>query len=208
MVWGAGGHAAAVSDVVRRVGGFDVVAYVDDVSEISPATTFGGKPVRRSADVLKNWAARALGFVAIGDPRARRRATASLIESGCSLATLIDPSAVVSATADIGEGVLVMPRCVVNANALVETGAILNTGSVIEHHCQIGSFAHIAPGATLGGGVTVGADTLVGIGSSVRNRIRIGMGCTVGVGAAVVADVGDGLVVTGVPARPRKGLNS
>ena len=46
-----------------------------------------------------------------------------------------------------------------------------------------------------------GERALVGVGSAVRPGIRIGADAVVGAGSAVVADVADGAVVGGAPAR-------
>ena len=44
----------------------------------------------------------------------------------------------------------------------------------------------------------------MGVGSAVRPGVRIGADATVGAGSAVVADVPDGVVVAGTPARALK----
>ena len=79
--------------------------------------------------------------------------------------------------------------------------AVVNTGAVVDHDNDIGPAAHVAPGVALAGNVRVGARALVGVGSAVRPGIRIGADAVVGAGSAVVADVADGAVVGGAPAR-------
>ena len=58
-----------------------------------------------------------------------------------------------------------------------------------------------APGVALAGDVTIGTGALVGIGAAVTPGRRVGAWSTVGAGATVVADVADGTVVVGTPAR-------
>jgi acetyltransferase-like isoleucine patch superfamily enzyme len=41
------------------------------------------------------------------------------------------------------------------------------------------------------------------MGALVRDHVAIGIDAVVGMGAVVTADVGDGVTVVGVPARPR-----
>ena len=114
--------------------------------------------------------------------------------------TIVNPSAVVSASAEIGAGTLIAPRALVHCFARVGDHSIINTGAIVEHECEIGENAHVAPGATLGGNVSVGADTLVGIGAAVLPGVRIGARCVIGAGATVVRNVPDGATVVGTPA--------
>jgi UDP-perosamine 4-acetyltransferase len=78
----------------------------------------------------------------------------------------------------------------------------VNTGAIIDHDNDIGEAAHIAPGCALAGSVSIGTRTLLGVGSAVRPGVRIGRDAVIGAGSAVVADVPDGAVLGGTPARP------
>jgi acetyltransferase-like isoleucine patch superfamily enzyme len=51
------------------------------------------------------------------------------------------------------------------------------------------------------GAAEVGSGTLVGSGARVLPGVRVGSGVVVGAGAVVAADVPDGAVVAGIPAR-------
>ncbi|MHA7814541.1 MAG: NeuD/PglB/VioB family sugar acetyltransferase [Phycisphaerales bacterium] len=194
---GGGGHAKVVFDAIRAS---DMVAagFCDDQSRaalsgflehlggVSSASGHGGAVV-----------------IAVGDI-ATRRGVISALGGGARVAEpIIHPSAVVSASAELSEGVFVGPGAIVNADARVGGHAIVNSGSIVEHDCRIGENAHVAPGAVLGGGVGVGCDTLVGMGARVLGGVTIGDGCVVGAGAVVTRDVGDGDVVVGVPGRRR-----
>ncbi len=109
---------------------------------------------------------------------------------------------VAAAVSELGAGVYVGAKAVVQVRASIGEHAIINTGAIIEHECRIGSNVHVAPGGVLGGRVTVGPDTLIGLGARVLPGVRIGSGCVVGAGAVVTGDLPDGARVAGVPARP------
>ena len=141
-------------------------------------------------------------FVAVGDNRTRQMLSEAVVAAGGSLVRAVSPAAVVSTTADVDDGVLVMPGAVVNALATSNAGVIVNTHASIDHGCRIGAFAHVAPGVALAGDVTVGEGALIGIGAAVVPGRSIGAWATVGAGASVVGDVAPGETVVGVPARP------
>jgi UDP-perosamine 4-acetyltransferase len=201
VIVGAGGHAKVVIEVFRALGGFRLVGLVDPAP---PGGTVLGLPVLGGDEMLP--ALRREGveaaFVALGHNRVRQRIGAELAGLGYALPVAVHPSALVSPSARIGAGAVVMARAVVGTETEVGDLAIVNTGAVIDHDNVIGAAAHVAPGCALAGVVRVGERSLVGVGSAVRPGIRIGADVTVGAGSAVVADVPDGLRVGGAPARP------
>ena len=185
-----------------------LVVSVVDVKRRSGGENSSQNRAQRSTNAMnaeRNW------ILAIGGIAIRRRVLEeiALIEKSTSAQatyvalTLVHPTAYVSPTAEIGQGVYIGPKAVVHAFANVGNHAIINSGAIVEHECVIGENSHIAPGAVLGGNVRVGRDTLVGIGSRVLPGIQVGAGATVGGGATVVRTVVAGSTVVGVPARTR-----
>ena len=201
VVVGAGGHAKVVLEAVRAAGVFRVVGLVDP----APAQpTLLGVPVLGDDAMLPALRHDGVGaaVVALGDNALRERVGRRLRDLGFALPPIIHPAALVSPSASIGAGTVVMACAVVGTQTSVGEFIIVNTAAVLDHDNRIGHAAHIAPGCALAGCVIVGARTLVGVGSAVRPGIRIGADVVIGAGAAVVADVADGAVVGGAPARP------
>lgn len=200
VIIGAGGHGAVVADILR-----DAVAFVDE-SPHKSGTSVLGLPVYALA-ALHEVAHDGI-IVAIGDNALRRVVTERLVAAGERLTSAIHPSAIVAASASIGEGTVVSAGAIVMPRAVVGRGVILNTRSSIDHDCVIGDFAHIAPGVTLGGDVLVGEETLIASGATVVARMRVGRRSVIGAGAVVVRDIPDDVVALGVPARITSGRRS
>lgn len=194
-VYGFSGHGAVVADVARACG-YGEVVFLDD-SKFDGKNVLKFDPSLEKADVI----------VAIGDNKIRRILQKRVKNTGFVVVNLIHPSAVVSSSAKIGEGAVVMPHAVINARAKIGEGAIINTGAIIEHDCEIGDFAHVSPNAALAGGVIVGQNTHVGIGSCVIQCVKIGANCVIGAGSVVVRDIADGSVAYGNPAKVRRNLS-
>lgn len=194
---GGSGHAKVLIDCIRASGG-EVFGILDD--GIPAGTTVLGVNVLGKTSDYEHYTDHPF-LVAIGSNSVRRRIAEKVT---VRWATVVHPSAVVSAYAAIAEGTVIMPNAVVNAGANVGRHCIINTGAVVEHDDVLEDYVHISPNAALGGTVTVGEGTHIGIGACVRNNISICGGCTIGAGAAVVKNISVPGVYVGVPTRKMK----
>lgn len=199
-ILGASGHGKVVADAAI-LGGWNSPTFFDDGwPSVSQVGTW--RVVGTSAHLWQRLSDFDGFVVAIGANSVRLLKQRALADGGLAPVTLVHPGAVVSASAELGAGSVVLAGAVVNADARLGIACIVNTCASIDHDCQLGAGVHVSPGAHLGGTVTVGEATWIGIGASVRNGVRIGARAMVGGGAMVVRDVADGITVAGVPARP------
>lgn len=118
---------------------------------------------------------------------------------GYSFLSVIHPSAIVSESASLAEGVQIMASCVINFDVSVGENSIINTGSIIDHDSSIGQNCHIAPGVVISGGVTILNECHLGTGCSVIHSIKIGEKTVIGSGVAVNKNVAGNSIV--YPAR-------
>jgi sugar O-acyltransferase (sialic acid O-acetyltransferase NeuD family) len=207
LVWGAGGHAKVVVDVIRATGN-SLVGYIDadpeaaqrwPSSEGSPVIVPEVEFLRRLGDGGALPAGADAVALGIGDNQSRLRSCDHL--DGVATPALIHPAATVSPSARIGPGTVVMPGAIINASATIGAAVIVNTAAVVEHDCVIEDGSHLSPGSVLGGGVHVGRATWIGVGAVVIQEVRIGPAAVVGAGAVVIRSVAAGDKVAGVPAR-------
>ncbi len=138
--------------------------------------------------------------VAVGDNQTRRRLMAAVGALGFQLPTVASRFAVVSPTATLGHGCVLMHGTVIGPYTTLGAGVIVNTGSTIDHDCRVEDFVHAAPGTHMAGTVTLGSGAFVGVGASVAPEVVIGAWAVVGAGAVVIRDVQPGRTVAGVPA--------
>lgn len=192
IIIGAGGHGAAVAEIVRLCND-TVVGFLDDDPH--------KKGVLGAADEWRKYPDCRF-IIALGDADLRERFMAEPMR----FYTAVHPHACVSPCAEIGEGSAVMAGTVINCGARIGKGAIINTLSGVDHDCTVGDFCHVCPGAHLAGTVSVGRACMIGTGASVINNINICDGVTVGAGAAVIRDITEPGVYAGVPAKKIKGI--
>ncbi len=201
LIWGAGGHAKVVADLARGCG-WSITGFLDEDltrhgQEFYGTPILGGSSYLTSSGVDRS----SQIIIAIGNNAVRDRCISLALQDGFTVPVLIHPAAVVSPTALLEVGTVVMAGAIIQADTRIGPGGIINTGASVDHDCVLGRCVHVAPGARLTGQIQVGDHTLVGVGAVVIPRIRIGLNCTIGAGAAVIADVSDGQTVVGVPAR-------
>ncbi len=189
-IYGMSGHGRVVADVALACG-YTIAGWIDDsdTNDVPNWETFERSHTNSAI---------ALG---IGDNLSRSRITDKIILAGHSLPLLIHPSAIISPSASIEAGTVVMPLCVINANAVIAKGSIINSGAIIEHDCILGEYAHISPNVSLAGGVTIGDFTHIGIGSAILQKITVGQNTIVGAGSVVINNLPDNCTAVGVPAK-------
>lgn len=199
---GAGGHAKVLIDIVRLTPGLELVGLLDADPDKRGADVLGF-PVLGDESLLAQLGVEAV-FIGIGgvpSNRVRRRAFERMRAAGLPVVSLVHPSAVVAASARLGEGTTIMAGAVVNPDAVLGDGVIVNTRAVVEHDCRVGPFAHLCPGSILGGSATVGEEAFVGLGAAVIQGVHVGARTVVGGGAVVVRDLPEGVLAVGCPSR-------
>lgn len=198
VLFGGGGHAQAVADVLRRLDRA-VLAIVDPVAEPRD-----GVLVLRGDDEGIAYTNRCDldAVLGLGDNARRLALAGALLDAGLRLPAIVARTATVAADARLGAGTVVLEHAHVGPSAIVGTACVVNTGAIVEHDCRLADGVHCAPGSVLCGAVECEREVLVGAGAVAVPGVRISAGARVGAGAAVVRPVPSETTVTGVPARP------
>ena len=201
LLIGGGGHCRSVLDTAIRLNIFDEIGIVD----FTDSSCLGVKVVGNDDDIpslINNgWNEAFITVGSVGDTSIRRRLYKMAKDLNLTIPALIDPTAVIANGVEIGEGVFIGKRAIVNTCSTIGRCAIINTGAIVEHDCRIGDFAHISPGAVVCGQVTVGEDSHVGAGAVVRQQIKIGDNALIGAGSVVVANVAASVKAYGNPCK-------
>lgn len=209
VILGAGGHARVLLALVQALG-LPVQGCVAPVQPdpLWPDTVpwLGGDEVLATLDPQR--VALVNGVGSVGDPARRIAAFRQGQTLGFRFPALVHPSAVLTGTVTLADGVQIMAGGVVQTGTVIGENTLLNTAAVVDHDGRIGAHCHLAPRSVLSGGVSVGDGAHIGTGAIVIQGITIGAGAMVAAGAVVTAPVGAGQRVAGVPARLMPGATS
>lgn len=198
---GLGGHSRVIQDILLATQGFEIIAYFDDryKEEFIQFGVFYG-PIDSIYTFVST--EKDMKFViAIGKNCIRKEIAKRLELSEEQYAIAIHPSAIISKSAKVGFGTVVMPYAVINANTIIGNHSIINTSSVVEHDNKIGDFAHISPNVTLTGGVEIEEGAHIGAGATVIPNKKVGKWSMVGAGATVIHNLPGSCTAVGTPAK-------
>lgn len=202
FIWGAGGHAKVVAEILR-LNACEVVGFVDSVNESRKGTDFYGASVLGGEEALNDLLESGVthAFVGFGNNRKRLEFSKMLERRGFQMLSAIHPNAVCAADVSVGAGTVVCSGAVIGPSTLVGRNAIINTQASLDHDCVVRDGAHVGPGAIVTGEVQVAECAWIGAGAVISDHRHIGADAIVGAGAVVVKDVPEAVVVVGVPAR-------
>ncbi|MBC8506188.1 MAG: NeuD/PglB/VioB family sugar acetyltransferase [Anaerolineales bacterium] len=192
IIYGGGGHGKSLLDLVRSLGTYSVVGFLDD--SVPAGEEIQGVPLLGTGELLSELyvkgvrqAINAVG--GIGNVAVRVKVFNRIADAGFTCPAVVHPTAVIEPNAVLSPGVQVFPFAYVGSDVQVGFGSIVNTGAIVSHDCVLGDFVNISPGAILAGEVKVGDGALVGMGVTVNLQAEIGAGARVGNGATVKSDV-------------------
>ena len=124
LLLGSGGFAEEVADLVGECPGYEPAGFVESLDRSRCDKALGGLPVHWVGDVGR-YADTHLALSAVGTT-SRNLFTEQVAAAGLRFATVVHPSAHVSRTAVLEEGVLVGAGVIVGAHSRVARHAILN----------------------------------------------------------------------------------
>lgn len=201
-IFGTGGHAKVVYDVILKQGQHEVLCFFSLTENLK---NFLSLPHYHQDDFAKSEITQ--GLVAVGDNFLRAKIV-NFIKAkkpDFKFITAIHPQAVIDdSSVQFGAGTVVMANVVVNPGANIGQHVILNTACSVDHDTQLEDFSSLAPGCNVGGNVKVEQFASVGLGANVIHGVTVGEHSVIGAGAAVVENVSAYKVAYGVPCREHK----
>ena len=204
LLIGGGGHCKSVLDTLLLLNEYNEIAIVDLFENIGKSIMeipIIGSDTDLAYLFKDGYEFAFITMGSIGNPKLRIKLYDEISLIGFKIPNIIDISANVSNFTELGKGIFIGKKSIVNAGAIVGNGAIINTGSIIEHDCKIGEFVHIAPGAILGGAVEIGKNSHVGSGAIIKQQIKIGYNSIIGMGSIVTKIIGNNKKAYGNPCR-------
>jgi sugar O-acyltransferase (sialic acid O-acetyltransferase NeuD family) len=199
LIFPFNGNGIEALDCIQNA--FEVIGFVDDEISKQGKSKYGIEVFGR--DAISKYK-KAFVLALPGSPssfRTRHDAIGSLNLEQERFATVIHPSASVSAHCNIGRNVLIMAGVVLTSNAIIGNHVCILPNSVIHHDSSVGDYSLVGANVTISGYTSIGRNCYIGSGSSVINNISVADFSLVGMGSNVIRNVTQGSIVAGNPAK-------
>lgn len=112
----------------------------------------------------------------------------------------VHPSVMLSKSAKMGYGNVILANCVVNANFEFGNFNTVNSGTLLGHDTKIGNNNFIAGHVCVGSGLNIGNQNFIGLNSSLKNLITMGDRNLIGMASNLTKDVECDSILFGNPA--------
>ena len=202
-IYCAGGFGKEVMDCAIRqnetFNTWEKISFIDDVAV--DKERYGAK-IYKIEDLLNAGSPLTIEIIiANGEPKARNLILSKVKKYALKLGQVIDPSVVLAKTAQLLPGVVVTPFGSISSDTKISENVVINTMSIIGHDVEIGENSVISSMVNIGGACKIGKNTYIGMGSLIKEKIKIGDNVIIGMGSVVYADIPDGVIALGNPAR-------
>lgn len=189
---GGSGHCKVIIETLKELNIYDEI-FITDAS-LTPGTKVLGCEVVGDDDSLQRLFDDGVtdAFVTIGSIKTtsiRRKVAEKIRTIGFNEPVVIDRTAIVASSAQIGRGTYIGKKAVINADCKIGNYSIINTAAVMEHECVCGDFCHVSIGAICCGNVILGNDVFVGANATVIQGRTVAAKAVIGAGVVVRNDI-------------------
>lgn len=184
ILFGAGGHALSVIDVIEKNKKYKILFILDNFS----GSIGKYKVYKQNNDIsyYRKYSKNAcIAFGQIKKSKKRLKLYNELIKNKFNIPKIISPHAVISTSAAIGNGSIIMHQALLNAFSNVGENCIINSKVLVEHGVKIEDNCHLATGAIINGDSIVKKGSFVGSNSTIIQGVTIGENSIIGAGRVV-----------------------
>lgn len=170
---------------------YEVVGFFDDVEPLGTPKN-GYKILGTSDDIDHLFRQGAFDCLMIGigyKHLARRKELFEKYKGRIPFANIIHSTCYVDPTAQLGEGILMYPGCIIDKKVFISDNVLLNIGVTVCHDSHIGAHSFLSPDVSIAGFVHIGECANLGIRTTVIDNLNICDNVQTGGGALVVAHI-------------------
>ncbi|MEM8970675.1 MAG: hypothetical protein AAGD43_01245 [Pseudomonadota bacterium] len=177
---GAGGHAKVICEILEQTK-YRLIGYaaLDECDWLDLKRYDDNTPI---ADATVEAFVMGIGGVNPYELSRRLGVYHQWQERGVAPINVSHPTAVVSKTAQLNEGVCVLAGAVLQPGASIGAATIINTRAIVEHDALVGDGVHIAPGAIVLAEAQIGASAMISAQATILPRAVVPPGTFVRAG--------------------------
>ena len=195
LIIGAGGHAAEIRDYIRHYNLYssteriEVIGFIDD--DKKPYEHYGFEEPFLGSIKDHKVRTNCHYMMGIANLKYRKGIIERFILAGGKFTGLIHPTALISPSATIGEGVVISHNASVGPKVKLGNFNMLNSRCTVGHDTIMGDYNFISPKVALSGNTQIGDNNMIGTNASTIPGAKIGDNNTIGAGMIVYKNIGD-----------------
>lgn len=194
ILYGAGGHARSVADIILSSNPEAKLTFIDDLATKDGSII--GFPILKTEEELPE---DTHVIICIGSIDTRKVIFHRFPRE--KLASVVSKTAHLGRDSSVGKGSFIGNFVHIGPATFIGDNCIINNGTILEHDVQVGHHVNIGPGSVIAGSTVIEDDCDIGCGATIKNNIRICSGTIIGAGSVVVRDIASPGVYAGVPAK-------
>lgn len=202
FIYGAGNLGKELYDFALLVNQiqhkWDDVAFLDEVKK---ENQFYGARIYRMYEIEAMNKQEFEVVIANGEPINRKSMYKKLKEKNIKMSTLIHPTAIVSPTAILKEGVIIGASAFISSDVVIHENVLIQPSVVIGHDAEVYPHSVLSPISALGGETTVKECVYVALGAVIKQKVVISHDTIVAMGAVVNKNLKCESIYAGNPAR-------
>jgi len=195
LLIGAGGHAAELRDYINHVNKIntqsqlEVAGFIDDNE--ANYHHYGFKEPFLGAIKEHEVRTDVVYLMAIANLDYRQPIIETFKSKGAKFIGLIHPTAIISPSAQIGEGVVISHNASVGPKVKLGNFNMLNSRCTIGHDSVLGDYNFISPQVAISGNTKIGDNNLIGTNACTIPGMTIGNNNKIAAGMVIYKPVGD-----------------
>lgn len=199
LIIGAGGLGKEVVDLVKAMGGYEIVGFLDDNIEIK-GTSINHVPVLDTTGYLDQYQGVDNVAIAIANPKIKKKIYERIMRIGFKYPNLVHPTAMMGSNVKLGVGNIIGANSILSTEVTLQDFVTVNPQCGIGHESELRSFTTLYWNVNISGNVTVQEGCELGSKSCVLQGLNITRHAIIGAGAVVVKDIHESGTYIGVPA--------
>lgn len=203
VIVGAGGVGREVSLIIQQINEIELtwnlIGFIDD-NVNNWGKVINGYSVIGGVESLDYLAEDTEVIIAIANYDVKKKIV-NKINGKLKFATIVHPNVWVHEYMTIGEGTIIYEGAILTANIEIGNHVIVSPKCGIGHDSIIKDYVSLLWNVNVSGNDIIEEGVLMGSGSTIIQGKKVGRGATVGAGAVVISDVHSYSTAVGVPAK-------
>ena len=203
IIIGAGGVGREVSLIIEKINKlkatWTLIGFIDDNIN-SWNKIINGYQIIGGMDLLETLPLDTYVVIAIANYNLKKKIV-NKINNKFKFATIIDPKVYIHDYMTIGEGTIIYEGAIITANIQVGNHVIISPKCGVGHDSIIKDYVSLLWNVNISGNDVIEEGVMMGSGSTIIQGKKIGKGSIIGAGAVVIDDIDSFTTAVGVPAK-------